>query len=65
MTLNEGNSFGELSLIDDVPRYLTVVCDTECTFAVIFKERYKKTFEKIEKRNLEERVKFFRGMTFI
>ena len=66
VNLVDGNSFGELSLLSDAPRAATVVCEsTEVVVAVIKKESYKKVFEKIEMRQREERIKFFKNIQFI
>jgi CRP-like cAMP-binding protein len=34
VTLNDGNSFGELALINDEPRKATVICKSKCSFAI-------------------------------
>lgn len=66
VNLVDGNSFGELSLLSDAPRAATVVCESkEVVAAVIKKESYKKVFEKIEMRQREERIKFFKNIQFI
>ena len=37
INLSEGNSFGELALINDKPRAASIKCKTECIFAVFSK----------------------------
>jgi len=39
--LEKGSSFGELALIDNKPRMATVICETDCIFAVLKKQEYK------------------------
>jgi CRP-like cAMP-binding protein len=38
--MREGESFGELALINDAPRMATVVSYTECIFAVLSKKDF-------------------------
>ena len=38
MVLKDGNSFGELALINDEPRKATIKCKTDCTFAKFSKQ---------------------------
>jgi len=46
--LQAGQSFGELALINDKPRAATIMCLTDCYFAVIDKSDYAKVLKKIE-----------------
>ena len=39
--LKEGDYFGERALINDAPRLATIVCETNCVFAVLNKKDYK------------------------
>ena len=39
--LREGDYFGERALINDAPRLATIVCETNCAFAVLNKKDYK------------------------
>lgn len=39
--LLKGQSFGELALIDDKPRGASILCKTDCYFAVLSKEGFK------------------------
>ena len=39
--LKLGDAFGELALINDAPRLATIVCETNCQFAVLSKFDYK------------------------
>ena len=40
--LKTGSSFGELALINNEPRKATIMCLTDCFFAVLEKEDYVK-----------------------
>lgn len=39
--MKAGESFGELSLIKNMPRAATIVCKEDCSFAVLEKSYYK------------------------
>ena len=39
--MNEGESFGELALLNDAPRAATIECTTECHFAIMDKGPFK------------------------
>jgi CRP-like cAMP-binding protein len=38
--LNAGDTFGEMSLLDNQPRMATIVCTNECHFAVLDKKDF-------------------------
>jgi hypothetical protein len=44
-------SFGERSLLKDLPRAGTTKCLTECYFAIVSKESYLKLLRKVEVEN--------------
>lgn len=47
--LKRGNSFGELALIStDTTRNATIICETECVFAVLKKPSYDDFLHRIE-----------------
>lgn len=46
--LKTGKSFGELALIKHKPRAATIKCVTDCHFAVMSKQDYKKVLSRIE-----------------
>lgn len=39
-TLNAGASFGELALMEKKPRAATIICETDCDFAVLEKDYF-------------------------
>lgn len=47
--LVEGQSFGELALIDDKPRAASINCEEDVICGVINKFTYQRVIEKIEK----------------
>ena len=53
VNLQEGNSFGELALINDKPRAATITCEQDCTLGYISRNDYKRILEKIERRKVE------------
>ena len=56
--LHSGMSFGELALIKDQPRAASIICDTDCHFAVLSKEDYMSIIGKIEARKLDDFIQF-------
>ena len=38
--LHDGESFGELALINNQPRSGTLICEGDCVFAVLSKEQF-------------------------
>ena len=65
VSLIEGNSFGELALINDKPRAATITCEQDCTLGFISRNDYKRILEKIERRYIEKRISFFGDLQFI
>ena len=45
--LSTGSSFGELALINNEPRKATIICLTDCFFAVLDKHDYNKVLQKM------------------
>lgn len=45
--LQTGASFGELALINNEPRKATIMCLTDCYFAVLEKQEYSKVLQRI------------------
>lgn len=62
LELTSGNSFGELALIKDQPRAASIVCLTDCHFAVLRKKDYLKILGKAESRKLEGMIIFLKGV---
>jgi CRP-like cAMP-binding protein len=56
--LDNGMAFGELALIKDQPRAASVLCETDCHFAVLSKEDYLNIIGKIEARKLDVFIEF-------
>lgn len=57
-TYDNGMAFGELALIKDQPRAASVLCETDCHFAVLSKEDYLNIIGKIEARRLDLFIEF-------
>jgi CRP-like cAMP-binding protein len=62
--LHNGGSFGELALIEDKPRAATIKCHTDCTFATMEREDYNKTLMRIENRNINKIIDFFKDLPY-
>lgn len=39
--LKEGDSFGEMALINEAPRLATIVCESQCIMGVLSKNDFK------------------------
>ena len=70
--LGAGKSFGELALTKDVddpnrilPRAASVLCSTECTFAVMNKADYQNVLENIDRKRIEKIKSFFAEIPFL
>lgn len=46
-TLNTGAAFGELALMDKKPRAATIICKSDCYFAVLEKSAFNNILSKI------------------
>ena len=62
--LSDGDSFGELALINNAPRAATIICDAECYFAIMDRTDYNKTLNKIEVRNINKIIDFFKNLPY-
>ena len=62
LTLKEGHSFGELALINNKPRAATITTTANCMFAVLGRNEYQKILQKIENKQIEQRIMFFKQM---
>lgn len=57
--MHQGQSFGELALINHDKRSATIKCITDCLFAVINKVEYDKILKKIDSREISRKIDFF------
>ena len=62
--LHSGMSFGELALLKDQPRSATILCNTDCHFAVLGKGDYMKIIGKAEMRILDRIIDFLGEIPF-
>ena len=58
--VRQGDSFGELALIANVPRAASIMCREECSFAVLAREDYQSVLASVQDRALLERVELIR-----
>ena len=65
LTLEEGQSFGELAIIHNRPRAATVRAQTDVQLAIIGRKDYMRTLERFEKRDTEAKIQFFRHIPFL
>jgi CRP-like cAMP-binding protein len=63
--LAPGKTFGELALINDDKRKATIVTVTNCSFAVLSKEDYKKILGKIEMKKIQQKIEFLNTLPFM
>lgn len=59
--LDSGKGFGEGALINDKPRAATILCKTDCVFAVMSKLDFMVYFHKIESRLKIEMTEFLQN----
>lgn len=59
MKLSNGKSFGELALINKMPRAATVVALDNCHFATMGKKDYERVLAKIEIQTIDKKCQFF------
>lgn len=60
--LLSGESFGELALITNNTRAATVICKSDCHFAVLEKSDYLRILGKLEQQKLEDVVEFLQSL---
>ena len=58
--MHKGQSFGELALIYDQPRSVSIQAKTDCHFAVLEKQSYSKILQKERTQELESTIKILR-----
>lgn len=61
-TLKGGSSFGELALISSKPRAATIRAKTRSYFAVLGKADYQKVLLKIQEKELNKKIDFFKSL---
>ena len=62
--LGVGSSFGELALINSAPRAATIKCTDTCFFAVINRDDYTKTLKRLELKEQNKKISFFKSIPF-
>lgn len=62
--LSTGMAFGELALLKDQPRAATILCLTDCHFAVIGKSDYMKIIGKAESKILDKQIDFLKEIPY-
>ncbi|CAG9311607.1 unnamed protein product [Blepharisma stoltei] len=60
--INEGESFGELSLISNKPRAATLIAEEKIILGVISKPNFKKILGKYEIKRLNEKIDFLQAL---
>lgn len=63
--LEEGDSFGEMALIEDLPRSASVICKNDCQFLTMTKQQYELMFAKRERERQELIMSIFPFMANI
>lgn len=63
--LTTGMSFGELALIKDQARAASILCNTNCHFAVLCKEDYMNIIGKIQARKLDDFIEFLHNIPML
>ena len=63
--LSDGMSFGELALNSGQKRAATILCKTDCHFAVMNKADYEKCLLMTAKKNMQLALDFLRSLPFI
>ena len=62
--LKSGQIFGEVGPSMKKARSATVICNEDCVFAVLAYEDFKRILKNVEKKNIENRVGFFKESMF-
>lgn len=62
--LHEGDSFGELALLNSKPRLATIKTVTPCTFAILNKDEYTSILGALEKEKIETKLRQLDSIPF-
>ncbi|CAD8109263.1 unnamed protein product [Paramecium sonneborni] len=57
--LIQGQSFGEMALLNDSLRSASIICDTKCIFGVLSKKDYKEILQKAQENKMNQQLKEF------
>ena len=60
--LHEGQSFGERALMTNETRAATVITETSCELAVLNRDDYVKVLKKVESKQIQGKVEFFKQL---
>lgn len=63
-TMLEGETFGELALINNDPRAATIYCETDSYFGVIHKNDYDRFLRRIHNKSMQKDIDFFNSLPF-
>ena len=63
--IGAGSSFGELALIDDMPRAATIVSLQPTHLMTIQKDEYKELLERVDKKRQESVMEFLSGIPYL
>ena len=59
--ISNGSCFGELALISNKPRAATIKCLEDCYFGILSKENYDKSFGKLQRKEIDKIITFFKS----
>jgi hypothetical protein len=62
--LDVGMPFGEIALLENQPRLATIKCKSDWVFATMDREDFQKTLKKIETRNTNRIIEFFKNLPY-
>jgi hypothetical protein len=63
--LKDGESFGELALLDDAPRAATITCIEKTTVIILERKDYERVLQKIEKKEIEGKLNCIKQLPFL
>lgn len=62
IALDDGKAFGEAALINNAPRGGTILCKSDCHFAIINKENFSNILLAIERKTQDKYVNFLKSL---